>query len=292
MSFEVTTAFVQQFKDNVYILSQQKGSRLRRGVTEDTEVVGKVAYYDQIGSTAARKVTERHGDSPLMNTPHRRRQVALHDEDWGDLVDDLDKVKMLIDPTSPYAVNAGFAMGRAIDEEIIVQLFAIANTGETGGTPVAFPAANQIAVNFSAGGNVGLTVEKLREARRLLRAGNVDLTDPLFISVTSTQMDNLLGTTQVTSADYNTVKALVQGDVDRFMGFDFIQTELLQLNGGGFRRCPAWSKTGMQLAIGKDIKSRMQERADKRFSMYIYYSMCIGATRLEEAKVIEVICVG
>lgn len=289
MSFQITTAFVQQYKDNVMMLVQQKGSRLRGSVTEEP-VTGRFAYFEQIGSVDARTVTERHADSPLISTPHARRRVELQDYDWGDLIDKPDKVRTLVDFTSPYVQNAGWAMGRAIDSAIINSFFATAYTGETGSTTVAFPAANQIAVNFSAAANVGLTVEKLREARRLLRAGNVDVTEQLYIAVTAKQIDNMLGSTQVTSADYNSVKALVQGEIDTFLGFRFIPTELLGVDGSSYRRVPAWSKSGMALGVGMDVVSRVTERSDKRFSTYVYFCMSIGATRLEEARVMEIKC--
>ena len=64
MSTQVTTAFVQQFASNVELLSQQRGSRLRRAVSEEA-VQGEKAFFDQIGSSAAQKRTTRHGDTPL-----------------------------------------------------------------------------------------------------------------------------------------------------------------------------------------------------------------------------------
>ncbi|HEU4635534.1 MAG TPA: phage capsid protein [Edaphobacter sp.] len=288
MSTQITTAFVQQYKDNVMLLVQQKGSRLR-GSTLEENVTGENAYFEQIGATAARRVNERHGDSPLMNTPHKRRRVSLVDYDWGDLIDKPDRVRTLVNFDSPYVQNAGFAMGRGIDQEIIMAFFAVAYTGKEGTTQVNFPAGQQIAANFG-GATSGLTVEKLREARKKLRANNVDMTEKFHIAVTAIQMDNLLGTTQVTSQDFNTVKALVQGDVNTFMGFDFKHTELLELDTNSHRRIPAWATSGMGLAIGQEPMSRIVERADKRFATYVYYCMTIGATRVEEEKVVEIKC--
>lgn len=80
MSTQITTAFVQQYKANVYHLTQQKGSKLRRAVRVES-VTGKNAYFEQIGATAARKRTTRHADTPRMETPHSRRRVALEDYD-------------------------------------------------------------------------------------------------------------------------------------------------------------------------------------------------------------------
>lgn len=286
MSDQITTAFVQQYGQNVAMLVQQKGSVLRMSVV-NARVRGKRAYFDQLGSTAAIKQTTRHADSPLVATPHSRRSVDLSTFRWGDLIDVPDKIRTLIDPTSAYAQNAAWAMGRSIDDEIIAAFFAAANTGETGATSTSLPAGNVVAVNFG-GSNTGLTVAKLREARRLLKTGLVDTSEPLFIGVNAKSMDYLLGTTEVTSADFNTVRALVQGEVNTFMGFKFLSSERFLTDSNAYRRVPVWAKSGMQLAMGMEPKSRITERADKAFSTYVYYAMDIGSTRLEEPKVIEI----
>ena len=283
MSFEITTAFVQQYRSNVAILSQQKGSVLRDAVRVET-VTGKYAYFDQINSTTARQRTTRHGDTPLISTPHARRRVTLLDWDWADLIDDLDKVKTLIDPQNSYSLNAAYAMGRAIDEEILSLARGTAYTGDAGGTSTVLPSAQKIA---HASG--GLTIAKLRSARKILRQGNVDKSIPLYMAVSAEELDDLLGTTQVTSADYNTVRALVQGEIDTFMGFKFIHTELLTET-SSVRYCIAWAEDGVCLAIGANPIGRISERSDKNYSTQVYYSMSLGATRMEEVKVIEVQC--
>lgn len=294
MSFEITTAFAQQYGDNVLLLSQQKGSRLRGAVYVEPGIQGKTAYIDQIGSVTASRITNRHGDSPLNSTPHRRRRLNLVDYDTGDLIDRLDKVKTLIDPTNTYAMAHSAAMGRAMDDEIIAAAFADANTGEDGSTTVSFPAANQVAVNSwaygSGSGNAGLTVSKIIEAKQKLDANDVDPDEERFAIVGSKQIANLLATTEVTSADYNNVRALVEGKVDTFGGFKFIRSERLAVDGSAYRRCIFFAKNGLGLGIGSDIVSRVTERSDKRFSMYAYFQMSIAAARLEEAKVIEVKC--
>src|SRR5262245_62205782 len=133
MSVQITTAFVEAYKSNVYHLVQQKGSRLRRAVRVES-VTGKNAFFEQIGQTAARQRTSRHSDTPRMDTPHLRRRVSLLDFDWADLIDQEDQVRLLIDPASPYAQAASWAMGRAMDDEIIRAADGVAFTGESGGT--------------------------------------------------------------------------------------------------------------------------------------------------------------
>ena len=285
MSVNINEAFVESYKGNVMMLVQQKGSVLRPAVVNDMQV-GKNGFVDQIGATAAQKKTTRHGDTPLISTPHARRRISLVDYEWADLIDNEDKVRLLIDPTSPYAENAAWAMGRGIDDEIIAAFFGTAFSGEDGSTSVTFPAGQQVAA-----GATGLTIAKLREARRLLRAGEVPEDEDLYIGVSAKQLDDLLATTEVASQDFNSVKALVDGAVNRFMGFQFIHTERLPVNGSSERRVPAWARTGMQLNIGAEPKVRIGERADKSHATQVYFSMSVGATRLEEKRVVEVPCV-
>ncbi|MGB1882258.1 MAG: phage capsid protein, partial [Gammaproteobacteria bacterium] len=152
MSVQITTAFSQQFSSNVALLSQQRGSILRGAVREES-VTGEKAFFDQVGAVAAVKRTSRHGDTPLVETPHSRRQVTLETYEWADLIDDADKVRMLIDPTSTYAQAAAAAMGRAIDDEIIAAATGTAKTGKSGSTSTSLPAGQQIAA-----GSADLTI--------------------------------------------------------------------------------------------------------------------------------------
>jgi hypothetical protein len=304
MSFQITTAFVQQFTGNVQLLAQQMESRLNGCVLTDN-ITGESAYMEQIAPTSARKRISRHEDSPIMNTQHLRRRIAPYDYEWGDLVDREDKVRLLIDPVSTYAQNAAAAMNRSKDDEIINAFFATAYTGHTGSTTVTWPngdaesspttpAGTQVAVNDwtygNGSGNVGLTISKLISASVALDAAEGDENEERFIAIGAKQKGNLLATTEATNADYTAVKALTEGKIDRFMGFRFIHSERLLTNGSGYTRVPAWRKSAMGLGISKDIEGRIAERADKNFATYVHASETIGASRLEEVKLVELIC--
>ena len=286
MSSQITTAFVQQYSSNVQLLSQQKGSLLRNAVRVESQV-GKNAFYDQVGSATAQKRLSRHADTPQLDTPHARRRVSLVDYEYADLIDDQDKVRTLIDPTSPYSQATAFAMGRAIDDEIVSAAFGTAYTGETGSTSTTFPAGQQVGVGSPA---AGLTVAKLVEAKQLLDENNVDPTLPRYVAVAPEQLADLLNITTVTSSDYNTVKALVQGEIDTFMGFNFIRTERLDTNSSSNRLVLAFAQSGIGLAVGQDINTRISERADKNYATQVFLSMTIGATRIEDEKVVEIEC--
>ena len=131
--------------------------------------------------------------------------VTLVDYEWADLIDSVDQVKTLIDPTSSYAKAAAAAMGRAIDDEIISAAFADSSTGKDGSSTTSFPAANQVAVGSPA---AGLTIAKLVSARKILLENNVDPSIQSYIAVAPEQLEDLLNSTTVTSADFNTVNSL------------------------------------------------------------------------------------
>ena len=287
MSSQVTTAFVQQYSANVQMLSQQMGSRLRDAVRIEN-VVGKNAFIDQIGKATAQLRTSRHADTPQLDTPHARRRLSLASYEYADLIDDQDKVRMLIDPTSFYAQAAAAAMGRAMDDVIIDAALGTASTGETGSGSATLDATNNMV--GSASSNDGLTIAKLLEAKRKLDLNDVDPSIPRYIAVGPKQIEDLLGTTQVTSSDFNTVKALAQGDVNSFLGFEFIMTNRLDVDSNDIRSCFAWAEDGITLGIGKDVSARIDERNDKGYATQVYYCMDIGAVRMEESKVVKIFC--
>jgi hypothetical protein len=101
------------------------------------------------------------------------------------------------------------------------------------------------------------------------------------------QISDLLGDTSVTSSDFNTVKALVHGEVDSFMGFKFITSTRLSI-ASSKRLCIAFASDGIKLALGQDMMTRIDERNDKGYSTQVYVCMSIGSARLEESKVVSI----
>jgi hypothetical protein len=292
----------------VSLLAQQDVARIRGRTIEDA-ITGESAYLEQVAPTAAVKVVARHSDSPIMNTQHLRRRVAPYDYAWGDMVDKLDKVRLLIDPESTYARNAAMAMNRAWDDEIIAAFFGTAYTGHAGGTALTWPNGNsesspttpagtQVTVSSwtygNGSGNAGLTISKLIEAMVALDAAEGDENEPRYAVIQAKQKGNLLATTEATLQEYGvskeSVSALRDGQVTKIVGFELIHSERLLLDGSSNRRIPAWRRGAMGMGIAKDISGRIAERPDKRFSMYVYTDMSIGASRLEEAKLVEIAC--
>lgn len=281
MSTQITTAFVEQYKNNVLHLAQQKGSRLR-DTARYTPVTGKSHYFERIGATAAQVRTTRHSDTPQIDTPHSRRKVSLVDYDWADLIDQEDKVKMLITPQSEYAMAGANAMGRAMDDALIAAASGNAFGGVAGATSIALPAAQKI-----AGGTTGLTLAKLLSAKEIIDSSDVDPEEARYVVCSAKQITDLLNTTQVTSSDYNTVRALASGQIDTFLGFKFIRSQRLAI-ATTIRSCLAYTESALGLAVGADITTRISERDDKNYATQVFLSMVIGATRVEDEKVVEI----
>lgn len=286
MSFQVTEAFVQQFSANFHHLAQQSVSRFQSAVRVESGIVGDSKKINRIGATAAQKRTTRHGDTPLIETPHTTRWIDLDDYEWADLVDELDKKKMLADPTSDYLKAGVAAMNRSKDDAIYAAMRG--NARSSSGT-VALPAAQKIAV-----GGTGLTKAKIIQAKKMFRANEADEEngEELFIAYGSEQMEDLMNDATLTSADYSAVQILSDGNVPKgrkWLGFTWIPSERMTLATTTRYTC-AWAKSGVALGVGADVMTRVTERADKSYAMQPYARMSIGATRVEDAKVVEIAC--
>ena len=294
MSDQITTAFVNHYRSNVDFLLQQKGSILRPFMRQETQDA-EFDFYDRIGATAAIEVLTRHADTPLVETPHDRRRCHLRDFDWADLIDRKDRIRTLIDPTSPYAQNAAFALGRSMDDVIIENMFGTAYTGKTGATSTVHDVTNnRTLVDFVESGSAadsGLTIPKLRNVRQKLVANQNDKSEARYIALSAVQMTDLLANSLVQSVDTNEIKALVHGEVSSYMGFQFIEIERLLVTAStSHRRLPCWVQSGMLFASGAETAAEIGPRRDKRNSTQVYVSSTFGAVRMEENKMYEIEC--
>jgi hypothetical protein len=281
------------YHQNILLNLQQRGSKLADCVRVETQNVEKY-FYDKIVATTAQDVLSRHGDTPLIETKFDRRMISLITSDWGDLIDREDKLNMLSDPTSVYVLNASYALGRKKDQRIIEAALGSAYSGNKGDQKVPLPEEQKIATNFVEGGapaDCGLTIDKLRMARQILDDADVDDDEEQFCVVSARQIHDLLKTTEVTSEDYNTVRALVDGKINTFMGFKFkrVSSSLLPRLGNN-RNVFCFAKSGLLFASAGDIKTDITTRADKRMATQVYASISCGAVRLDEKKVIQISC--
>ncbi len=282
MSISIPDSYVQQFSANVHLLAEQKMSRLRNTVRQDP-VTGESAAIERVGGIdKANLIASLHGDTPLNNTPHTRRWLFIQDFDVADLIDKQSRVKLLIDPDSVYTRRHAGTMGRTIDDTIIAALEGSAAQGKTGTTLVALPAAQKIAA-----GSTGMTISKLIQAKEKLDAAEVDEFIPRFCVISSRGLRDLLEDDKITSNDFNSVKALVRGEVDEFLGFTFVRSERLTKTGND-RQNFCYAMDGVTLGIGANPQSIASPRPDKRMSQQIYTFGSWGAVRVEDVMVVQV----
>ncbi len=294
MSANLPNLYAQQFATNIELLLQQKGSRLRGLVSSGSYMGEQASPVDQIDKVEMQEVTGRFEAMGRVDADTDRRWVLPLDYDLPQIIDSFDKLRLLTDPSSVYVQNAVHAAGRKMDDVIIDCLFASAKTGKSGSSTTTHTGGGgtKVAVNQGASGNTGLTVAKLRKARQVLRAAEVDIEmeAPTCI-ITSIQEDNLLAEAQVISLDFNDRPVLVDGKLKSFLGMNFVHAERLDVDGNSYRRVPVFVKSGVHLGLWNDITTDISQRKDLKglpWQSYVY--MTVGATRLEEKKVVEILC--
>jgi hypothetical protein len=297
----ITTAFVKQYADNLFILSQQKGSKLQACVRNEPITSAEEAYWDTLGTVAAQKKTTRHGPTPNNEQTHGRRKCTPEDYNTCSLIDNEDKLKMIIDPTNGFALTQAAALGRTKDDIIIEAALGTALIGKTGATSIAFK-DDSISMDGTAGGVVttlgtlaavgtvaDIDLLKILTMMELFNAADVDPEIEKFWVVSPKDIKDMLDLEEVGSADYNTVRTLVQGKVDTYAGFKFLWSNRLTKDAATSTayRTFAWAKDGIILGVGKEVRSRIDERNDLSYALQVYSEMTMGAVRMEGAKVHE-----
>jgi len=316
----ITTAMVKQYSSNVFHLVQQQGSRLLPFVRKES-MHSEEMFFDNLDSVTAMEKTSRNADVVYDDPVHGRRRVTFNDYYYSTLVDKEDKLRLIISPESEYAIAARNALGRKIDDIIISSSLGIAYTGKNGVTAKSLASelgpdgySSQVMASFdgTTTTGVGMTIKTLREIKKKFNANETGDSD-LYCVISAFQLDELLGQDQVQSADYNSVKALVNGDVETFMGFKFIRTERLPVvpaspvinydpvNGKlipasagtvavNSRRCFAFQREGVLLGMAAEVNGRIDQIPQKHYATQVYASMSLGGTRMEEKRVVEFYC--
>ena len=286
------TSFVQEYGNTVQMMAQQTQSKLREAVRVEN-VTGERHYFELYNENGDMdQVTTRFEDINPKDTLFERRAVDMLDYDFSQFVDSFDKLKMLIDPTSTIVQAQAAQMNRKVDDIIIASLYADMKTGKTGSGTSSLNTG--VAINSWAygtgSGNSNLTISKLIEAGALLDAADVDM-EGRYIVMDPVNHSKLLATAEATSSDFITSRSLETGKVDGLVGFKFIKSTRLPVDGSGYRRCFAWHKSGMALGIAKNPTFDISQRKDKRgMPWQAYLSLSMAGTRLENDKVVEIKC--
>jgi hypothetical protein len=310
MANEISTAFVAEYDANLHMLLELRGG-IFAGKCTESSISGEEKFLDQLGSVYAEEVTQQFADSPDSDLLFDRRRVTATPYHIGNGLDKFDTVKMLVDPESNVVRRQVSALRRKSDIEFMKGALGDAHTGKAGGTAVPLGAGQMVPVATGTDGKMNLA--KLKYAKRLFLDANVDLDDPmneLYFAWTPQQQDEFLSEEQATSADYNSVKTLVNGKIETFYGFKFVLSNMLPwMNAGDTaanlvwndkdvpqtdtsdkRACFAWVKSGIEQVTNPDLSSDVSLRKDKSNNWYAYSCIRTGAVRTEEPMVVLVPC--
>lgn len=304
MSFTVDVSFATKFADDFHALAQQTVSRLEGYVRRRPgTIVGEAFTVETIGTTEAEVNPSRHSDIVYADMTHARRYADMRDLRAAELFDSLDKLKLAADPMSYYNTNLIAAVNRGKDKAIIDALLGGVRT--TSGTS-ALPAGQII-----SSGTTGMSLTKLIQAKELLDGAEMDdsaffqrmgmaqtkedpygnLMNPSYVLIVGVkQMTNLLSDSTVRDVDANSIKALVSGSLNTYMGFRFIRVpDALLPKSGNDRQCIAYAPRAIEYGVGLDTSASIKEIAHKD-GWQILAKASIGAARAEDAGVIRIDC--
>lgn len=289
------TEFATNFDHGI----QQRMSRLKETAQTDT-IVGKEKRYNRLEASEWRPITVRKGVTTPQAEETALRWVRLVGYDnvhWKDEFDD-DLLGDIVLPNSELMMNHVAGYGRLLDRVLLEAALGDAYTGATGVTATPLPTSNTtnvVDVDYVESGsaaNSGMTVAKLRRAKYFLD-NNLDPEDDnevRTIAMRAKQFDDLLRTTEVTSSDYNSVKALVNGQIDTFLGFKFKRTKQVAVNSStDVASCVAYTRSAMRVVNGRN-KSKLSILDSQNEVIQARSACLLGAVRYWEEGVIKIQC--
>lgn len=278
MAISISNAFVTLFDAEVK-QAYQADAVLRNTVRLRSGVQGATHKFPKIGAGVATVRVPQTDVTPL-NVDYSQATVTLADYIAAEYSDIFNQAKVNFDEKRELVQVVGKAIGRRADQIVID---AIAGSG------TSLTVSNDI-----GGTDTNLNVAKLREAKRLMDANNVPM-DDRYLLIHASNLSNLLSETSVTSSDFNTVKALVQGDINTFLGFNFITIGDRSeggLTGGGSgsdRTVYAWHKSAVGMAEGMGIRSEINYIPEKT-SWLVASMLSAGATAIDAGGIVSISC--
>lgn len=285
-------SFQDKFKRDYTLIAQQMKARLVEYCDPDPDAIdARYFWFNYIGKVAPRQKTSFAGPTPHMSPQHTRNRGNVIPYEWGDAFDEAQLRALVADPKNKHKMAAVAGFYRQQDLIIINAALGTRVSWNEDGTTTdnALPAAQLV-----AHGSAGMTFDKVRSAKQKMDAAEVDegVPNPRRVMVHSAkQLSDLLTEAKATSSDYiGDITALRDGKITHWMGFDWVRSEQLPVNGSSHRRCFAMATNGVglfselepRINIGKDPSASFVER------MMLDQNM--GATRLEDVRVVEVPC--
>lgn len=296
MAITITDAERLTYRDNFMSRVQEMGNTLWPLFPMEM-VEGLMKRVDFVGPITSTQVANNRftpivGVDPL----HTNRWLSTNPNEQAVFVDKKDINRVVIDPKTRYMDELVNAFVRRRETVIISALGGTVTTGETGGSTSVFDTTNQ---QIAAGG-FDLTLEKLQDTLFTHETRAYTHQNPgvrKYFVYTPAQKRSLLRTTEITNSDYNTVKALVNGEISEYMGYTFLTSTLLTAADGLAigssvnRECYAFTADAILKGEGMDRITDVRERYDlTKFPWQLYVLEDIGALRFQDEKVIRVLC--
>ena len=288
MADTITAVHIKAYTDLVLMRAQQKDSRMRAWAKTKDNVKGESVSFDRIGKVEMQGKASRHAPTPNADPNHERRWATLATHHTNVLLDADDLQAVLTDPTSDYVTVVSAAVGRKWDKLILDAALGTALTGVSGAGSETWPVTDRKSVSHQiAAGGTGLTVGKVRQAKRIMDAIMVE-SDRCFVT-DAYGLEDLLETTEVTSSDYNAVKALVRGELNTWLGYEWIMVDSDVMTVSGTTvSAVAMARGAVGLGIGIDRKIRISERPDLSYANQVYAEMMGGSVRRDGERIVEV----
>lgn len=268
-----TTLFDQEVKQ------AYQASRKLAGLTRERDAAGSsTVKFPKLGSGVATVRTPMTDVVPL-NLSFSQATATMTDYIASEYSDIFNQSHVNFNERQELVQAVGNAIGRRMDQVVLDALTAASGTGTV--------------ANSLGGSNTDLNIEKLREAKRVMDAANVDPNDRVMI-IHANNLEALLGDTEVTSSDFSSVKSLVSGSVDSYMGFKFIM--LGDMDEGGLvkdgsndRVCFAFHKSAIGLGTSMQAKSRVDYIPEKT-SHLVASMFSAGSVAIESAGIVKITC--
>jgi hypothetical protein len=278
MAVSISNAFVTLFDTEVK-QAYQGDAVLRNTVRLRTGVTASTHKFPKIGAGVAQVRVPQTDVTPL-NVTYSQATVTLTDYIAAEYSDIFNQAKVNFDERQELVQVVAKAIGRRSDQ-LIIDALAASSTSLTVATSIG-------------GAGTNLNMAKLREASRLLNTANVPAEDR-YMLIHASQLASLLSETSVTSSDFNTVKALVQGEISTFMGFTFnvigdrSEGGLTGGGSGSTRKVYAYHKMAIGMAESMAIRSEINYIPEKT-SWLVSSMFSAGAVAIDAGGCVDITC--
>lgn len=289
---KITAAFVQQFHNTYEVAAMQNESRLLKTSVNRGAIEGESFTINDMGQVEMQPSGERFGDTNWQIPDTGVRTALMSDFDCFIPIENRDLPKLKATPNDKYMKNLISARNRKTDDIIYQAL-----VGGVTRTTVNDAGVKSVAtVNLPVGQIIlsafGTLKKKLAKAKSLFRKNEVDEHngETLYILYTSTMLEDILGDTTLTSADYMAGKMLQEGGVGgKWMGFNWIPYE--KLNQGataGELRTVAYCGSAVHFGDAPITGFDISTRPDKKNIKQVGGVHSFGAGRANEKKVVAI----